>query len=72
MRLLRLLYTVPLRIRSLFCRDQVEQELEDEFRDHLGRRIEADVARGVPAHEARYAALRALGVSSSGKRSVAT
>lgn len=61
MRLLRLLYTAPLRIRSLFRRDQVEQELEDEFRDHLERRIEADVARGMPADEARYAALRALG-----------
>jgi hypothetical protein len=61
MRLLRLLYTAPLWILSLFRRDQVEQELEDEFRDHLERRIEADVAAGMPADEARYAALRALG-----------
>ena len=67
MRLLRLLYTVPLRIRSLFFRDQVEQELEDEFRDHLERRIEADVARGITADEARYAALRALGGVEQGK-----
>ena len=35
MRLLRLLYTLPLRIRSLFRRDQVEQELDDEIRDHF-------------------------------------
>ena len=41
MRLLRLLYTVPLRVRSLFRRDQVEQDLEDEFRDHLERQVEA-------------------------------
>jgi macrolide transport system ATP-binding/permease protein len=61
MRLLRLLYTVPLRLRSLFRRDQVEQDLEDEFRDHLERRIEADVARGMTPDEARYAALRAFG-----------
>jgi macrolide transport system ATP-binding/permease protein len=61
MRLLRLLYTVPLRFRSLFRRDQVEQDLEDEFRDHLERRIDADVARGMTPDEARYAALRALG-----------
>ncbi|MCA1563906.1 MAG: permease prefix domain 1-containing protein [Acidobacteria bacterium] len=61
MHLLRLLYTARLRIRSLFLRDQVEQELEDEFRDHLERRIEADVARGMTPDEARYAARRALG-----------
>jgi predicted permease len=61
MRLLRLLYTVRLQIRSLFRRDQVERDLEDEFRDHLERRIEADVAAGLPVDEARYAALRALG-----------
>ena len=61
MRLLRLLYALPLRMRSLFRRDQVEQDLDDEFRDHLERRIEADVARGITAHEARYAAMRAMG-----------
>ena len=61
MRLLRLLYIVPLRLWSLFRRDQVEQNLEDEFRDHLERRIEADVARSITPEDARYAALRALG-----------
>jgi predicted permease len=59
--LLRLLYKLPLRIRSLFRRDRVEQELDDELRDHLERRIEADVARGMTAEEARYAAMRAFG-----------
>jgi putative ABC transport system permease protein len=61
MRLWRLLSTLPLRIRALVRRNQVEQELDDEFRDHLERRIEADVARGMTASDARYAALRALG-----------
>ena len=61
MRLLRLLYMLPLRIRSLFRRNQVEQELDDELRDHLERRIEADIARGMTADEARYAAMRAMG-----------
>jgi macrolide transport system ATP-binding/permease protein len=60
-RLLRLLYMLPLRIRSLFRHDQVEQELDDEFRDHLERRIEADIARGMTADDARYAAIRAMG-----------
>jgi macrolide transport system ATP-binding/permease protein len=61
MRLLRLLYTVPLRFRSLFRRGRVEQDLEDELRAHLERRIEADVARGMTRVDARYAAMRALG-----------
>jgi len=61
MRLLRLLYIVPLRFRSLFRRDQVERDLEDEFRDYLERRIDAEIARGLTRDEARYAALRALG-----------
>jgi predicted permease len=61
MRLLRLLYTVPLRFRSLFRRDQVERDLEDEFRDHLERRIEAGIAQGMTPEDARYAALRSLG-----------
>lgn len=38
----------------------MSQDLEDEFRDHLQRRIEADVAKGLAADEARYATLRAL------------
>jgi predicted permease len=60
-RLWHLLYLFPLRMRSLFRRDQLEQELDDEFRDHLERRIEADIARGMTAEEARYAATRAIG-----------
>jgi macrolide transport system ATP-binding/permease protein len=61
MRLLRLLYTVPLRFRSLFRGDRVEQDLEDELRDHLERQIEVNVARGMTRDDARYAALRAFG-----------
>jgi macrolide transport system ATP-binding/permease protein len=61
MRLLRLLYTLPLRCRSLFHRDRLEQELDDELRNHLERRIAADVARGMTVEEARYAAMRAFG-----------
>jgi len=60
-RLWRLLYTVPLRIRGLFRRAQLERELDDELRDHIERRIAADVARGLAPEEARHAALRAMG-----------
>jgi predicted permease len=55
------LYTVPLRLRSLFRSKRVEQELDEELRDHLERQIEQNLARGLRAEEARYAALRSLG-----------
>jgi len=60
-RVLRLLYMVRLRFRALLRRDQVERDLEDEFRDHLDRAIEAEIARGRTPEDARYAASRALG-----------
>src|SRR5690349_9411333 len=61
MRLMRWVYTVPLRLRSLFRRNAVEQDLADELRYHLERQIEANLAKGMSAEEARYAALRAMG-----------
>jgi putative ABC transport system permease protein len=54
-------YTVPLRLRSLLHRGQVEQELDEELRYHLERQIEENIAAGMTAREARYAALRAMG-----------
>jgi len=56
-----LLYTLPLRLRSLFRRDQVEQELDEELRYHLERQIEVNLASGMTYEDARYAALRAMG-----------
>ncbi len=61
MRLAHWFYTVPLRLRSLFRRRQVEQELDEELRYHLERQIEEHIAKGLTPIEARYAALRALG-----------
>ncbi|PYR56993.1 MAG: hypothetical protein DMF91_20560, partial [Acidobacteria bacterium] len=60
MRLERWFYIVALRVRSLFRRACVEQELDEELRDHVERLIEAHVARGATPEEARYAALRAM------------
>jgi macrolide transport system ATP-binding/permease protein len=54
-------YTLPLRLRSLFRRNQVEQELNEELRYHIERQIEEHIAKGMTAEEARYAALRAMG-----------
>jgi predicted permease len=60
MRLERWLYTVPLRFRSLFRRNQVEQELDEEFRYHLERLTEDHIARGLSPADARLAARRAM------------
>jgi putative ABC transport system permease protein len=58
---MRWLYKLPLRLRSLFKRGRVEQELSDELRFHLEKLTEENFARGMTPEEARYAALRELG-----------
>ncbi|HEX8878546.1 MAG TPA: ABC transporter permease [Candidatus Acidoferrum sp.] len=47
------LFTIPLRLRSLFRRSQADQELDDELRDHLERRTEEYVGEGMAPEEAR-------------------
>jgi hypothetical protein len=54
MRIKRWFYTIPLRLRSLFRRRQIEQELDEELRYHLERQIEELIAKGVTEEEARY------------------
>jgi macrolide transport system ATP-binding/permease protein len=54
------LYTVPLRVRSIFRRTRVEQELDAELKFHLQRQIEENIAQGLPNEEAVYAARRGL------------
>ncbi|MGH9628109.1 MAG: permease prefix domain 1-containing protein, partial [Bryobacteraceae bacterium] len=60
MRFERWPYILPLRLRSLFRRNRVERELDEELRYHVEQRIQADISKGVPAEEARCAALRAM------------
>ena len=60
MRVNHWIYTVPLRIRSLFSRKRVEQDLDEELQFHLERKIEENIAQGLAPGEARYAALRAM------------
>ena len=55
------LYTVPLRLRSLLRLAQVDQELDDELRDHLDRKTEEYVGRGMTQEEARRRARLDLG-----------
>src|SRR5215467_3959007 len=55
------LYTVPLRLRSLFRWAQADQELDEELRDHLERRTEEYVAQGMTQEEAYRRARLDLG-----------
>jgi len=55
------LYTIPLRLRSLFRRRQADQELEDELRDHVERKAEQYVAKGLDPKQARRQALLEMG-----------
>src|ERR1700740_1368074 len=54
-------YKLPLRLRSLFHKEQAEQDLSEELQFHLQNQIDEYIAAGMDAQEARYAAFRALG-----------
>jgi predicted permease len=60
MRMEHWLYAVPLRLRSLFRRRQVEQDLDEELQYHLERKIEEYIAQGLTPEQSRQAALRAM------------
>src|SRR2546422_366981 len=53
-------FTVPLRLRSILRRGRVDRELDEELQFHLEHKIEEGIANGLSAHEARYAAMRAM------------
>src|SRR5215469_993352 len=55
------LFTIPLRLRSLFRWAQADQELDDELRDHVERKTEEYVEQGMTAEEARRRARLDLG-----------
>ena len=50
-----------LRVRSLFRRRRIEEELAEEFQYHLERLVDDYVAAGGSPENARYAALREMG-----------
>jgi predicted permease len=54
------LYTIPLRLRSLFRCGRVEQELNEELQYHLEQKTEEGIAKGLSPKEARCAAMRAM------------
>src|SRR6266853_1727424 len=55
------IYTIPLRLRSLFRWAQADQELDDELRDHLERITQEYVAQGMTQKEAHRRARLDLG-----------
>ena len=55
------LFTILLRLRSLFRWAQADQELNDELRDHLERKTEEYVAQGMTQEEPRRRARLDLG-----------
>lgn len=57
----RWLYKIPLRLRSLFRRRQLDRELDEELRDHIVRKTEEYVATGMQPQEARRTALVEMG-----------
>lgn len=60
MRLEHWFYTIPLRVRSIFRRSKVEQELDEELRLHLEQLIAQEIAAGKTPDEARIASLKAM------------
>jgi len=57
---MRLATILRLRLRSLFSRRRVEQELDEEVRYHLERQIEEELSAGASPETARSAALRSI------------
>lgn len=58
---MRALKTIRHRLRSLFRANRVEEELDEELRDHVEREVERHRAAGLSPEAARAAALRAFG-----------
>lgn len=55
------LYTIPLRMRSLLHRKEVEKELSDELQFHVEQKTRGYIAAGLAPSEARSKAIREFG-----------
>src|SRR5215813_11600681 len=56
-----MLKKLRLRLRALFFKSKMEDELQAELRFHLEREIEENIVRGMTPEEARSAAIRSFG-----------
>lgn len=54
-------YVLRQRVRGILHGSALDQELDEELRDHVDRQTEANMARGMTPATARTAALRAMG-----------
>jgi putative ABC transport system permease protein len=54
-------------LRSMFRKNRVDQELDEELLYHLGREIDEGLNRGLTPEAAKYAALRAMGALAMSK-----
>lgn len=55
------LYSLPLRLRSFFRPERVDEEVKEELRQHLEQEIGKNIAKGMSPEEARRSAVLALG-----------
>ena len=55
---MRTIDRLRLRLRSLFHRDYLERELDEEVRFHVEALMRQHIERGMPSGQARSAALR--------------
>jgi predicted permease len=60
MRMEHWFYALPLRFRSVFRHQRVEQDLDEELQYHLERKTEEGIAHGLTPEQSRHAALRAM------------
>jgi hypothetical protein len=61
MRAEKWIYTLPVRLRSLFRRREVDQELDEEFRYHLERKTAENIVEGMTPEEAKRTAVLGIG-----------
>jgi len=61
MNLEQLFYSLPLRLRSFFHANQLDQEMKEELREHLEQQISENRSRGMSPEEARRSAMLAMG-----------
>jgi len=61
MRFRHWIYTIPLRVRSVFRRQRADEELDEELKYHVERKTEAYIAGGMSSQDARRAALLEMG-----------
>jgi len=55
------LYSLPLRLRSFFHSNQVDQEMKEELSEHLEQQIAENIGKCMSAEQARRSAMLALG-----------